>query len=180
MLRPSLTVSLAAVFWFGLFASSILSVMPYNTFTEKMRTIPSVHSLVPQGWGFFTRAPQEEDFYLYSQDQESWSNAFIGPTGRASNLFGWRRSARAQGVEYGTLLAQVSKGDFVSCQEDHISCLKSEMFSTSYPEIVNYSPKPTLCGKLGIIFQKPVPWAWFKENQQIEMPSRLIKVSVKC
>lgn len=179
-LRPCVLLFALVLFWLTLFTFSLYPLMPYNTLSERMRILPMITPFVPQGWGFFTRAAQEEDFYIYNRDKGVWKNAFLGPNGKAHFVFGWSRAARAQGVEYGKIFTQIPKARFERCQSNHLTCLEAYKKIEPLYEVENSSPSPTLCGTLGVILQKPVPWAWFKENQAIDMPSRVVRVNVKC
>jgi antimicrobial peptide system SdpA family protein len=143
-------------------------------FAQRMET----GLLLPQGWKFFTRDPQEERILVFTRNRGGrWRPATLGPIARPANRFGVSRIPRAQGVETGLLMSRMSKRDWRDCATRPEECLRS---APAVRNLRNRSPRPTLCGAVGLVLQKPVPWAWSRADEEIVMPSRVARLEVLC
>ncbi|MCM3269767.1 SdpA family antimicrobial peptide system protein [Paenibacillus elgii] len=168
-----LSVSLV---WVYIFAAAIHSVMPVNAITQ----IPFANKLkivtwFPQGWGFFSKNPREPQFKVVNISNEAVAVAW--PNNIPENFFGLKRFGRSQGIEAGYLVSKIPETHKKDCTENPYSCLKESEASV---EIENQTSLPTLCGDIGFVFQEPVPWAWSGNRENIEMPSKVMRVTVKC
>jgi antimicrobial peptide system SdpA family protein len=101
----------------------------------------------------------------------------MGPNGAFSNAFGLNRASRAQGVETALLMNRFSNSAFQECRDVMAECLESTKLAGS---VKNISPYPSLCGDIGIVMQKPVPWAWWASGQSVVMPSRILRINAGC
>lgn len=140
--------------------------LPYNA-SVLSRSTPSFLLLVPEGWGFFTRDPREEDFFTYRRDESgAWEVI-------SQWAFGFSRRGRILAREAVSIVEQVEIQ--IDCRGDHVSCLDGidaeAMIDTTYRD-------PGLCGDIGFVWQDPVPWAWAKSA--VVMPSRVGRVEVSC
>ncbi|WP_310549843.1 SdpA family antimicrobial peptide system protein [Paenibacillus glufosinatiresistens] len=157
-----------------LFVFSLLNATPSNPLDAYKFTI--LQKIFPQGWGFFSKAPQDEVMKIYNTDLHS---ATDWPNNSMNNLFGINRKGRTQGIELGLLYTQVAAQPWKSCNEKMGQCLKRDEKSAAV-KLENITPKPNLCGDYFIVSQKPVPWAWADLIQPEDMPSKYIKVHVLC
>jgi antimicrobial peptide system SdpA family protein len=133
----------------------------------------------PQGWRFFTRDPQEPGTELYVRSADgSWIPNEIGPESKASFLFGLDRRPRAQSIELGKLVTSVESDLYQPCDSAPERCL--ERMTPLAQSLQNRSPHPTLCGDLAIVRRKPVPWAWARSAETLNMPSTVIRIRVTC
>ena len=156
-------------------AHAALAFNPIKLPLEKQARAPY---WLPQGWKFFTRDPKEEREAFYRRTPEgAWVSAAGGANAEPSHGFGLSRAARAQGVEFGLLVQPISQNAFQACEESPLACLERAEEALS---IKNESPLPTLCGSIGIVMQKPIPWAWAGSADTIIMPSRVVRVRVSC
>jgi len=46
--------------------------------------------------------------------------------------------------------------------------------------IESAQPERALCGAVGIVLQKPVPWAWARDGRSVIMPSRVARFWIAC
>jgi antimicrobial peptide system SdpA family protein len=162
-----------------LFAYGAHGPIPFNPIQVPGEKSIGITSWFPQGWRFFTRDPQEAttDVYIRSDDG-AWKPLPIGPASSPSFLFGLDRTPRAQSIELGMLITSVDSDDYEACDSDPQTCL--ERVKPRVQLLQNQSPRPTMCGELGIVRQKPVPWAWARSAASLEMPSKIIRIRVKC
>lgn len=131
----------------------------------------------PEGWKFFTRNPREDWNIVFKQKAPGvWESPLRGPNASLSNVFGLSRVPRAQGIELGLLLYHLPKQFWHPCPGDVAKCL------TPLPSyaVKNRSPDPTLCGTIGVVLQRQVPWAWAGLKDPRTMPSRVGRLEVTC
>ena len=76
----------------------------------------------------------------------------------------------------GLLLYGLPRQMWSDCDDAAETCLAAAPVATT---LTNESPAPSLCGTIGFALQKPVPWAW-ASPAAVHMPSRVLKVVVKC
>jgi antimicrobial peptide system SdpA family protein len=134
-------------------------------------------TLLPEGWKFFTRNPQEAQVRPYALRDGTWASASLLPNSRARNWLGIDRSGRAQGIEIGLLGESVPADAWVPCDEAPLECLARAPVGATF---ANKSPRPTLCGAVGFVAQPPVPWAWAHDADHLDMPSRVVRVEIQC
>lgn len=165
-------------FWliFGLYV--VHAFLPYNPvkppFAAELRT----KLWMPEGWAFFTRDPRSERVYYFVYNGATWVDASVGPQSRASNFFGLNRRARAQNVEAGLLLnEQRVREAWRVCERSPSSCLAP---AYAVNAVTNASPRPTLCGLVGVARQRPIPWAWRRSRDRVVMPSVAVTLEVTC
>ena len=163
--------------WVVLGISALQGVLPYNPVRVPLAQTIKVSIWAPEGWAFFTRPPQEMKTSVFRERNGEWASASLGPQARPGNFFGMNRAARAQGVEFGLLNADIPPGSWNTCEQAPISCLVSARIAGTFR---NRSPAPTYCGKIGIVRQRPVPWAWRRSAKDIIMPSQVVVVREEC
>ena len=136
-----------------------------------------LRQLLPQGWAFFTRDPQEVRLHVYAETTRGWVTADPGSHARWQYAMGFNRRSRVHGVELALLLAHFRQDAWQECRQSPVTCLAAVETARTIP---NTSPKPAFCGPLGIVRQAPVPWAWARAAKPITMPSQILKVNVQC
>lgn len=170
-------LSLGAV-WLIVSVYAVHAALPSNPISLPFENQISVRSWLPQGWGLFTKDPRQERMFMFGrQDDGRWNSLSLAPLARASNAFGLNRASRAQGVEADRLFVKLANKDWRACQDEPVRCL--EMASV-VATLHNVSPRPTLCGDVGLVLQPPVPWAWSRSGSKIVMPSRVARLKVGC
>jgi antimicrobial peptide system SdpA family protein len=135
-------------------------------------------SWLPQGWKFFTRNPREDVQFLFVRDSlGNWMPFGFGANTRPVNWFGISRKNRAQGVEIARLLQDIPKEAWMPTRGDPIEALEKCPLVVT---VENNSSRPTIRGIIGVVEQPHVPWAWFAKDAKVIMPSKVIKIEVKC
>jgi antimicrobial peptide system SdpA family protein len=171
----ALIASVAA--WAGIAAAAIHASLPLNPIELSPERELVLRELLPEGWKFFTRNPQEAQILPFALTDGAWTSASLTPNARPVNLFGLDRAGRSQGIELGTLLEQLDAGAWAECEGSPLTCLGNVPVTAS---LKNPFPRPSLCGELGFVSQKPVPWAWARLGEHVEMPARVVRVVVQC
>jgi antimicrobial peptide system SdpA family protein len=148
-----------------------------NAVTLPFEDKATLTTVTPEGWKFFTRNPQEAQVTPYSLRGVAWVPATYLPNSRPRNWLGIDRSGRAQSIEVGLLSEHIPAEAWTSCDDAPLSCLDGAPVAASFD---NEFPEPTLCGVVGLVAQKPVPWAWARSASHLDMPSRVVRVEIRC
>lgn len=136
-----------------------------------------VGRLSPQGWGFFTKDPQDELLMVMERDRDEWQLT-EEYSGAPSNAFGFRRELRARGAELGLLVQSLTRADqWHECKQRPERCAASLPVAAVVP---NPTPSPLYCGELVVVRQRPVPWAWSGAAKPVVMPSFLARIEIQC
>jgi antimicrobial peptide system SdpA family protein len=164
--------------WAVLGAYALHASMPFNAIELPREHKAALVEVLPEGWRFFTRNPQEEQLQPLVLRGGAWTSASIQPASSARNLFGIDRAGRAQSVELALLLETVPGSSWADCTDTPVSCLPPP--EAAVP-IVNHSAGRTLCGEIAIVAQRPVPWAWAASTSpDLQMPARVVRLEVQC
>ncbi|MEM9389998.1 MAG: SdpA family antimicrobial peptide system protein [Bacteroidota bacterium] len=100
-----LTISIVYLVFIFLVADSSLG---YNPIRLPKSVNSSVFSLIPQGWGFFTRDPREPLIDLY-EISETNLNKLTLPNSSFEYLYGFSRGMRFRASRVGYLTEQISE-----------------------------------------------------------------------
>ncbi|WP_314225670.1 SdpA family antimicrobial peptide system protein [Streptomyces zaehneri] len=138
----------------------------------------TVANMAPQGWAFFTKSPRDAEIAPYKRSASGWKSASLTPHSSPHNAFGLDRRSRAQGVEIALLLSAAQKDDWHSCTSGRPQCLDG--YGAPGRHIANRSPEPTLCGTVGLLQEKPTPWAWRDLVPEAHSPERVMVLEVTC
>jgi len=174
--RFGLIFALVAAFWLYIFVAAIHAVMPTNPISAlPLSKELYIASWFPQGWGFYSKDARDLTFQVV--DITNGTLAAAWPNNRSENFFGLKRFGRSQGIEAGLLSSRIPESAKTDCEENPYACLNK---AAVYAELDNPTPYPTICGDIGFVYQEPVPWAWSRSGKKIDMPSKVVRVNVKC
>ncbi len=171
-------LALAGV-WSMLAVCAVYVVLPFNPIRLPLVQTLQTYMWMPEGWAFFTRDPREPRTLTFAKVQDTWVSSSMAPHARPSNLFGVNRASRAQGVELGLIMEAIAVAEHTwePCEEAIGTCLEAVPTADT---LDNISPRPRLCGLVGLAQQEPVPWAWSYNRDEITMPSQVIKLKIEC
>ena len=136
-------------------------------------------ALAPEGWAFFTRNPREAVVLVHKmRDIGRWERLSLANF-TPGNLFGLRRSSRLLTTEMALLLRGIPSDRWVPCRASIPECLAREKPATFTVE--KKTPAvASLCGETVLQVVEPVPWAWSSSRDRIRMPSKILKLKVRC
>lgn len=139
----------------------------------------SVQSLVPQGWGFFTRNPREAAVIPYVHNGTEWVNANRGPNAQLRYLLGLNRESRLTEFDLTQVMHNATTVlTWTPCAEPEIdSCVASATAAGVVP-VVTYGYQLRLCGDVLIIRQEPIPLAY--AGLGYRPPMEAIRFHVTC
>lgn len=124
--------------------------------------------VLPQGWAFFTKDPQEEKLTVYKLEDGEYQ-LFIKGNPAPANLFGLSRKGRRLAYEFSIILSQFKKDNWTpkkGCEIPDPNHLIKETLFNDDERVANVQPGTYLA-----ILEKPIPWAW-KKNFQLENSRR--------
>ena len=151
--------------------------MPHNPVHLPLEQKLGVSIFLPEGWKFFTRDPQEEQYFLLRPTADGWASPENQSNAGVANLLGARRTGRAMFVELGAITSSIPDWQWTDCKGPPAACLEGVLASVS---VNDRSPRPQLCGSLGVVKQRIVPWAWANSAKPIVMPSKVLRLDVQC
>lgn len=134
--------------------------------------------LAPQGWAFFTKDPDDDEYVPYRWTGDRFESLLATPQSRAENGFGLSRRQRAQGVEMGLIGSQVE--EWVTCTAGVSDACRREALEAPANVAENASPVATLCGEILLVSNAPVPWAYRDFYEEARMDNLAARVDVEC
>ncbi|QLH25342.1 SdpA family antimicrobial peptide system protein [Streptomyces sp. Rer75] len=172
-------VMLAAVAWLLPALYVIQTHLPGNALTlpGQDSAAATVNRVAPQGWSFFTKSPRGSELQPFVLRDGVWEDRLMAPHGAPHNAFGLNRRSRSQGIEMALLLAEAEGLRWTKCDRDLSACLGS---AKAPGKVANREPEPTLCGRVALVEQKPVPFAWRNLMDAPHTPDRLTVLDVTC
>ena len=163
--------------WATFVLYSVHANLPHNTIALPFESKVDLRIVAPQGWAFFTRDAEEEQLTTYALRDGTWQPLNAEPNASVANLFGVSRRGRARSNEAGTLLQTISRGDWTDCSMALNDCFNASHTSS---HVRNAIPEPALCGDVGFVLRRPVPWAWASSKKPVVMPARVVRMEVRC
>ncbi len=162
----------------GLVGIATLAAMPIHTIPMADDTRAAIMSLIPEGWGFFTKNPREPEMQIATLRDGTMQNLNIVSSFQFRYAFGLNRQPRSQGRELDQLLKQLRDVRlWHNCQTSTVVCAQKLHVQK---RIINTVNPATLCGNLVLFERGPVPWAYRHIKSKENMPSRLTRVEVLC
>jgi antimicrobial peptide system SdpA family protein len=163
--------------WTTLVAVVLVTAAPKNVFelTPSRRT--AAVSLLPQGWGFFTRSPVEESIRAYRERGDGTFSSESQPDFRGFPFGGVSRLATIRGIELDGAAAQLLPESWAECRGSITECAPLAQKST---EVRLDMRVHTLCGEYLLLKSKPMPWAWASSKRPVRMRARVVRVRFVC
>lgn len=166
------------LFWSAAILFVILGALPESAISTSYRFRRALVVAMPEGYGFFTRDPQETRVLIYAVDGNGNASPANESDYRGLGWSGVSRKSSVRAMEVKTALALIKPDAWVSCDKELGRCLQDRSLS-SIPVKPEMTAR-TLCGRIVLRRQKPVPWAWSKSNSRIHMPSSIALVDFQC
>lgn len=171
------TVVLGGVLAIAICVVVALSSVPPTVLDFPTSFRQTVHTVVPEGWGFFTKDPQDPEILPYKLVDERWRLVQRQGAWHPDTVFGWDRVAREQGLELGLLSQQVPRAAWLNCTNRPETCLSEIPVELRVTDAV---ADPTMCGTAAIVWQTPLPWSDAHASRDVIEPSSIAKFSVSC
>ncbi|MEU5150688.1 SdpA family antimicrobial peptide system protein [Streptomyces yangpuensis] len=174
------SVVIVCATWSVIVLYAVQEQVPKNVITlpAQNKVKHTVVNIAPQGWAFFTKSPRDPEVVPYKKTPEGWQTLSLTPHASPHNAFGLDRESRAQGVEIAMLLAAAQKSDWRDCTDSGQTCLSSS--GDTARQLENSSPDPTLCGTVGLLQERPTPYAWRDLVPEPHSTERVMVLEVTC
>jgi|GEM_PF-5122919 len=130
--------------------------------SEPLRDVSAALShVLPQGWSFFTKAPQTPRYRLYSQDDGQLVDEMARFSVDHTTLYGWNRSYRNVAAERELVERVLTEAELHDCSSGEIvECFSALDITAPEYSVATFTKTPELCGTFFVSVGEPVPWAW--------------------
>ena len=134
-------------------------------------------TLIPQGWNFFTRDPQEARYWIFRNDD---SLTPVDPVdARGNGLFSFTsRAWRVRGMELARLTSGVPATKWSECNDTIVGCARSA--HATPVRLVNSMAVKSLCGTFTIVHHTLTPWAWYARSAEQRARGSVARIEVSC
>lgn len=159
--------------WLIIFFSLISATSGYTSLKIKSEINKNLLTLTPQGWGFFTRNPREENIILYKLDNGENIKQVTNKNFTPSNYFGLSRRQRYEAIQISMLLSDIKEEKFLRCDQANfqdcnlckVKINRDGLIHTGY-----------FTGTYFIKKEKTIPWAWSKSKENLINPYKIIEL----
>lgn len=161
-------------FWGLIFFYVLFSIIPESPL-KPINNI-NLQYYLPEGWGFFTRTPREDNIYVYKYHKNGLS-LFQHPNASPKYFFGLKKTSRSIGAEYGRILNNLNPKWTTFSGEKNIKKI-SDTIKIHY--FTNNEKNPMLEGDFILVAFKPIPWAWAKDFNHEFREGKMVKINISC
>lgn len=179
MSKFTISFVLLFCFWSCLLVMIIASSLPYNTIENKFHMSKIIFAPLPQGWAFFTRNPREAQLQLFVKDGKEWKPLNHYHSNRLS-YDGLSRVSTKQLMQLSNIFNKIPEDRYINCDSSNFQINKIGCVPNTSYQVNNDFDEANLCGEYILCCQKIIPWAWIKHLENINMPSKIIKINIKC
>lgn len=128
--------------------------------------------VVPEGWSFFTKSPRESFVVAYDDEGDEVSTA---PNAQGKWVFGLNRASRLGGIDVERVMRKLGPGDWRRCAAGVSVSVCGEGLEHRSVRVTD--GVDSLCGKVTLAREEPVPWAFRGADPLIE---EIAVVEVLC
>jgi len=156
------------IFIYSVFACSIEES---SIVFREYETKSFINSVLPQGWGFFTKTPREDNVDIYKINDFELKKLSI-PNASYKNWFGFSKKSRRIGMEISIILNQIP--DSLWREDSNMSDIKIPKSNFILPSNRNLGVLKH--GDYVLIKYRIPPWAWAKKISKNQLKYKTIKV----
>lgn len=131
---------------------------------------------LPEGWGFFTRAPREDNIFVYKANKNELI-LFQKPNASPQYLLGLKKTSRSIGAEYGRILNKLNPKWVSFSGEKNIKKISDTLTTYNFKNDEKY---PLLKGEFVLVAYKPIPWAWVQDFNPDFREGKMVKINISC
>lgn len=141
--------------------------------------LANIQSVVPQGWGFFTRDPREPSVTPYAQNSDGvWGAANRGPNAQAKYVFGANREGRLTEFDVEGVISGADEAlEWTDCGAISASECIDQVLDTvpvSRSSVTGYDLR--LCGRVALVQEEPVPLAYARGGGEPKLSAIVLNV----
>lgn len=162
------------LFWSIVIAYITLAAVPLNPVSLRFENKMNILSVVPEGWGFFTRNPREPAIFIYKRDSITNRFSLINyPMPAPQNYFGISRKMRKINIELFSILPTLNDSIWQKGETDAFTLSCDSITSTK-----GIFDNSALRGSLLIVKQERLPWAWVNSKNKLIMPYKKLVLNI--
>jgi antimicrobial peptide system SdpA family protein len=163
------------LFWLVVVFVIASASVPFNPLSMSKSGGAKIARILPEGWGFFTRDPNEPSVLVYKKDQ-SGELKLITPTATdPSYLLGLSRISRRLNFEVSLCLGKIQDSVWEKVEKPTRMNLNTQHCDTIQNKLAN----PLLMGDYVFVRQDRVPWAWTNVTPIPLMPYKMVNIHIK-
>lgn len=164
--------------WAAVVLGVLVLAAPNNPLLPRAQHRNTMLLLLPQGWAFFTLDPREPDTFLYRELADGTVREVETQGYREFPLGAADREGRLVGHELRLLAARFAPDVWTGCRGDLAPCLAA--LPPAPVTLAEPFRSVPACGRLVLESRPPAPWAWWRRDPGLRMPSRLIRLEAPC
>jgi len=177
--KAKITFRVSLIAFVAVIACSIFVQLPTTVMGGSNNDVRKTWStLYPQGWQFFTKAPDDAEATVYSVQDGNINSISKFPNSLTANLWGFARGQRAQGTELASVTQQAA--NWVECGTVDGDCLVETAGLAAPEKVKNPSDVPTVCGTVIVAMTVPVPWEFRSQFNGWRVDDRAVLLEVEC
>jgi antimicrobial peptide system SdpA family protein len=177
--RLTLLKALLITAWSSLGLYVAIGSVPESPLSISARQRVGLITIIPEGWGFFTKNPRDKWAFAFREVNGQYQPASLVGS-RLGEALGANRRSRLVEAEIGQIatMADMQKS-WIQCEDSLESCLAAKAPATPLTA-VNTIVSASLCGRIVIQKRPPIPWAWSDLEVKPVMPSEFQVFDVRC
>ncbi|MBT8317779.1 MAG: SdpA family antimicrobial peptide system protein [Lutibacter sp.] len=160
------------IFWSAILINIFMASFPIPS-NKSFLNKTIIFSVIPQGWGFFTRNPREELITVYKSHNDSLVK-ITEQNSSLSSFLGISRKSRLHNIELGTILSKIDENMWVKGKPNEL-----KFDNIKYDTIMSSFYPKNMIGEYFIVKQERIPWAWSKNHKNLVMPYNYARIYVK-
>lgn len=131
---------------------------------------------LPQHWTFFSADPKRSGITAFAVSEGGWTRSLQSPLAEPGNLYGWRRTPRAQFLEM-THLLTMSNPTFEGCDADLTACIGRVV---AFKPVENDWVSRTFCGRTIFAWRRRPPWTVFATTNDTLGQVAVVSMDIRC
>jgi len=137
--------------------------------------VRKVSSILPQGWGFFTRDPREDITEVYRYDNNKQFERFIRNNAEPAYLFGAIRTGRIRSLELGQILSHIADSNWIRGTGNYYRVADSlHAIPITWSSLTqSFTP-----GNYLLIKQQRPPWIWQQNINSSKIPFKAVMIKI--
>ncbi len=154
----------------------VFSNVPYSELSIQGQLKKYIQTVLPQGWEFFTLNPRSEYtvIYKYNSNGEIIIQDFKNSS--TNSYLGISKINRIRNIELEVLISRTDSSKYITCFS--FEELKNISDTTTCYTIKNTTNIHAMKGTFLIRKTTPIPWAWYCNNPNLFIASKIIKIKI--
>jgi antimicrobial peptide system SdpA family protein len=157
---------------FSIFYLTITSYARVNASLPGYNIKSIFNTLLPEGWGFFTRNPREPIVELYKIERERIVKITI-QNGSSQNFWGISRKSRKIGMEMSMIAVLIKSESWYGGKGNFRLNIPKSSYIIKKPKLVYF-----LSGEYLVVSTDVIPWAWASHSEKIKSNYKIARVNI--